>query len=88
MLEAGRGELIFKPRGQCHGFWNAGDQPARLLEIISPAGFENYFREVAPLLASPEPDEQAIGGMLARYELAMDFSTAPALAKRHGLSVD
>lgn len=31
------GDLIFKPRGQWHSFWNAGDQPARILEIISPA---------------------------------------------------
>jgi quercetin dioxygenase-like cupin family protein len=35
----GPGDLIFKPRNQWHTFWNASDQPARLLEIISPAGF-------------------------------------------------
>jgi quercetin dioxygenase-like cupin family protein len=34
------GDLIFKPRNQWHTFWNAGDEPARILEIISPAGFE------------------------------------------------
>jgi mannose-6-phosphate isomerase-like protein (cupin superfamily) len=33
-----RGDLIFKPRNQWHTFWNAGDEPARILEIISPAG--------------------------------------------------
>jgi hypothetical protein len=35
----------FKPRNQWHTFWNAGDEPARILEIISPAGFEEFFRE-------------------------------------------
>jgi quercetin dioxygenase-like cupin family protein len=85
VLEAGPGELIFKPRGQRHAFWNAGDQPARLLEIISPAGFENYFREIAPLLATPDADEAAIGEVLGRYELDLDFSTIPLLAERHGL---
>jgi mannose-6-phosphate isomerase-like protein (cupin superfamily) len=40
----GPGDLIFKPRNQWHTFWNAGDQPARLLEIISPAGFETILR--------------------------------------------
>ena len=40
------GDLIFKPREQWHTFWNAGDAPARVLEIISPAGFENYFPRV------------------------------------------
>ena len=44
VLEAGPGELVFKPRGVPHAFWNAGDEPLRLLELISPAGFENYFR--------------------------------------------
>ncbi|MBA3349069.1 MAG: cupin domain-containing protein [Actinobacteria bacterium] len=85
VVEAGPGELVFKPRGQQHAFWNAGDGPARLLEIISPAGFENYFRELAPLLAAPERDEAAIGEVVRRYELDIDFSTIPTLAKRHGL---
>jgi len=30
------GDLIFKPRNQWHTLWNAGDEPARILEIISP----------------------------------------------------
>jgi mannose-6-phosphate isomerase-like protein (cupin superfamily) len=56
------GDLIFKPRGQWHTFWNAGDAPARILEIISPAGFERYFEELLELLptAGP-PDPNAIG---------------------------
>ena len=55
VIEAGPGELVLKPRGVPHAFWNAGDEPARLLELISPAGFENYFRELAALLAAAEP---------------------------------
>jgi hypothetical protein len=42
VLEAGPGDLLFKPRGVAHAFWNAGDEPARLLELISPAGFERW----------------------------------------------
>jgi hypothetical protein len=45
VLIEGPGNLIFKPRNQWHTFWNAGDVPARILEIISPAGFEEFFRE-------------------------------------------
>jgi mannose-6-phosphate isomerase-like protein (cupin superfamily) len=56
-LEAGPGDLLFKPRGVPHAFWNAGDEPARLLELISPAGFEHYFRGLAPLLATSERDQ-------------------------------
>ncbi len=40
------GDLIFKPRSQWHTFWNAGDTPARILEIIAPGGFEEAFREM------------------------------------------
>src|SRR5213083_952663 len=43
------GDLIFKPRNQWHTFSTAGDEPARILEIISPAGFERYFEELVDL---------------------------------------
>ena len=46
MLVSGPGDLIFKPRNQWHTFWNADDEPARILEIISPAGFEKHFAEL------------------------------------------
>lgn len=85
VLEAGPGELVFKPRGIAHAFWNAGDEEARLLEIISPAGFEKYFRELAPLLAATDRDEGAIADLVTRYELDIDFSTIPTLAEQHGL---
>jgi mannose-6-phosphate isomerase-like protein (cupin superfamily) len=88
VLECGPGELVFKPRGVAHAFWNAGDEPARLLELISPAGFEGYFRELAPLLAAPERDEAAIREVVDRYELDIDFGTIPVLAERHGLRLE
>ena len=40
------GDFVFKPRNQWHTFWNAGDGPCRVLEIISPAGFEHFFDEL------------------------------------------
>lgn len=46
-LVAGPGSYVIKPRGLMHTFWNAGPGPARLLEVISPAGFEAYFIELA-----------------------------------------
>ena len=85
VVEAGPGDLVFKPRGVAHAFWNAGEEPARLLELISPAGFEDYFRELAPLLAAPERDEAAIGEVVDRYQLDIDFATVPTLAERHNL---
>ncbi len=45
VVYAEAGDLAFKPRDQWHTFWNAGDEPCRILEVISPAGFEHFFRE-------------------------------------------
>jgi quercetin dioxygenase-like cupin family protein len=85
------GDLIFKPRGIPHAFWNAADEPARALEIISPAGFERYFAELAPLFppANQGPlDEEAVRAVREKYGLEMDMSSIPVLAERHGLLVD
>ena len=51
--EAGPGDLVHKPRDQWHTFWNAGDEPCRILEIIAPAGFEDFFRELDGLGGAP-----------------------------------
>ena len=47
------GDLVVKPRGIPHAFWNRTDEPARLLEIISPGGFERYFAELGAAAAAP-----------------------------------
>jgi hypothetical protein len=79
------GGSIFKPRNQWHTFWNAGDAPARILEIISPAGFENYFRELGVEPRSGAPDRQRLAALCARYELDMDLSSVPDLVQRFGV---
>src|SRR4051794_41052303 len=55
VVYADRGTLVFKPRDQWHTFWNAGDGPCRILEIISPGGFERLFEEAAEPLESTAP---------------------------------
>ena len=86
VIEAGPGELVVKPRGVPHAFWNPGDEETRVLEIISPAGFEQYFADLAPELARPgEPDAHALAEIRARYGLTMDSASREALIKKHGL---
>ena len=79
------GDLIVKPRGQWHTFWNDGDEPARILEIISPAGFEQYFAELVEAGGSTalEPSERA--ALAARYGLDVDPQSIPDLVARFGL---
>ena len=88
VVEAGPGELVAKPRGVPHAFWNAGDEPVRLLELISPGAFEQYFADLAPVLsAGGPPDLEALAAIQQRYGLTMDFASIGALCERHGLQV-
>jgi mannose-6-phosphate isomerase-like protein (cupin superfamily) len=88
ILYASPGDLVVKPRGVWHAFWNRRDEPARLLEIISPAGFERYFAELAPLLPPQRvaPDFAGLAALQERYGLRMDMDSAAAIAEREGLS--
>jgi quercetin dioxygenase-like cupin family protein len=83
------GDLVVKPRGIPHAFWNRTDEPARLLEIISPGGFERYFAELAPLLPPQReaPDFPALAALQARYGLTMDMDTVATISEREGLTV-
>ena len=85
VLVAGPGDLIFKPRNQWHTFWNAGDEPARILEIISPAGFERFFAELVDLGGVGQADPQAFSDLRLRYGLEMEPDSVPELIERFGL---
>ena len=81
------GDLIFKPRGQWHTFWNAGDQPARILEIISPGGFEGYFDGMVELLGhGGPPDPAAVVRLAGEYGLEVDLASVPGLCERYGVN--
>ena len=84
-LEAGG--YIVKPRGELHSMWNASDEPARMIEIISPAGFEKYFLELAEATAAVggRPDPSVIAPIAERFGLSFDFAEVPDLVARHGL---
>jgi quercetin dioxygenase-like cupin family protein len=82
------GGYIVKPRGELHTMWNAGSTPARMIEIISPAGFEKYFLELAGAVAAARglPDEATMGSLAGRYGLSFDLAEVPDLVARYGLT--
>ncbi len=84
----GSGGYITKPRDELHSMWNAGPAPARMIEIISPAGFEKYFEEAAELFLAGDgaPDPQALAALADRYGLTFDFTWVPDLIERYGLT--
>jgi quercetin dioxygenase-like cupin family protein len=85
VLVGGPGDLIFKPRNQWHTFWNAGDEPARILEIISPAGFEQFFDELVALGGVTQTEPATLAALCSRYALEMDPDSVPRLVDRFDL---
>jgi quercetin dioxygenase-like cupin family protein len=79
------GDLIFKPRNQWHTFWNAGDEPASILEIIAPAGFERFFEELVDMGGAAGADPEAFGELASRYGLEIDPDSIPGLLERFDL---
>src|SRR5437764_5291673 len=87
VVEAGPGDLVFKPRNQWHTFWNAGDEPCRILEIISPAGFEHFFRELDAMGGALKADPEALAELNDRYGQKMQLDSVPELLERFGLQI-
>jgi len=85
VLEAGPGDLVLKPRGEWHTFWNAGEEPCRILEIIAPAGFERFFAELVDLGGVAQADPAVLGDLCGRYALEMDPASVPGLIERFGV---
>ncbi|MBD3218606.1 MAG: cupin domain-containing protein [candidate division Zixibacteria bacterium] len=79
---ANQGDWVFKPRHQWHTFWNPDDEPCEIIEIISPAGFENYFREVSKAWG----DMEAFARINEKYKLGMKFESVPDLCERFSLT--
>ncbi|MEV6304498.1 cupin domain-containing protein [Actinoplanes sp. NPDC051861] len=81
------GGCIAKPRGEAHAMWNAGPEPARMIEVISPAGFELFFRAVADMIEAGDPDPERGAALAAEHGLS--FVDTPWLAdvvRRFGLN--
>src|SRR3954464_14036510 len=87
VVEAGPGELVHKPRNQWHTFWNAGDEPCRILEIISPAGFEHFFEELVDMGGVLNATPEKVAALSDRYGLEMKPESVPELLERFGLVV-
>jgi mannose-6-phosphate isomerase-like protein (cupin superfamily) len=87
VVEAGPGDLVFKPRNQWHTFWNAGDEPCRILEIIAPPGFEDFFKELDGLGGAIQAQPDELAALNARYGLEMRPESVPGLLERFGLQI-
>ena len=68
--------------------WNAGAVPARMIEIITPSGFERFFRELTELTSHGAPDPADVAALAERYELPMaQPDWLPDVVSRYGLTL-
>ncbi len=88
VLQATPGCYILKPRGILHTFWNASSKRAKIIEIISPAGFEKFFAEVANLFQGNElPDFEQLTPIANRYGVLLDMTWIPELTAKYNLKL-
>ena len=84
VIQAPAGTLLFKPRGIPHTFWNQSSMPARVLEIIAPAGLERYFEELDGLITPNEPpDIPRLMALAQKYSLELDMRSVPDLSQKY-----
>jgi len=90
-FKAAADAYVLKPRGVPHTFWNPGPKPARVLEIISPASFEEYFEELAGILSSTPPGEPPdfarIAGMAGSYGTIFHMERLAEITEKHGVQL-
>jgi quercetin dioxygenase-like cupin family protein len=68
--DAPAGTYAFAPPGVVHTFANRTDVPVRFLNLNTPAGWEDYIRDLAEATpADGPPDPRLMGEILMRYDV-------------------
>lgn len=81
------GSWILKPRGVMHTFWNAGPAPARIIELLTPGLFEQFFRRMTALASTGELTDEGMDALAVEYGTTVAMDWVEDLATRYGLEV-
>jgi hypothetical protein len=68
VIHAKPGTFVFATPGVRHAITNSGNNRARILIGCIPPGHENYFDELAALLAKGGPPDAAMAALRKRYD--------------------
>jgi quercetin dioxygenase-like cupin family protein len=77
------GSYVLKPRHVSHAFWNAGPEPAQVIELVTPGTMDGYFEELHALAL--RRDGAAIDEHHLRYGVLFDPERAAELVTRYGI---
>ncbi len=70
--EVGPGDVVFAPKGQVHAFQNHLQKPCRFWLLVSPAGFEDFYRELSADSAGKDaPDADRIRVICERHGIRL-----------------
>jgi mannose-6-phosphate isomerase-like protein (cupin superfamily) len=87
-LDLAPGSYLVKPRGIPHALWNGGSVPARVVEIISPAGFEDYFEKIEPILREHGPEwTEKFYGLADQYGITLEDAWVDELSQKYGVKL-
>lgn len=64
----GAGTFVCVPPGVTHTFSNTSEQPVRFLNFNTPAGWENYMRDLGRAGADGPLTAETIGRIASRYD--------------------
>jgi len=85
------GAYVLKPRGVMHAFWNAGPEPAVVIELIAPGTMDHYFADLIALAIDPRRSEEerrtAIERHQERYGVTFDLAKGEELVRQYGIAV-
>ena len=86
--EIATGASIVKPRDIPHAMWNLADESARILELVMPAGLDEYFVELAPILREKGPEwTQRYYALAEQYGLTILDDWSNELQERYGITL-
>ena len=86
-FNAEAGSWILKPRGLMHTFWNAGPDAARIIELLTPGRFEQFFRRSVDLASRDELTDEVMEALATEYGTTVSMDWVEDLSSRYGLVV-
>lgn len=63
------GAVVVLPKGKPHAFKNTGGTTGRMMNTITPGGFEQFFEEVDQLPKNGPPDPVTLSNLAIKYKL-------------------
>jgi mannose-6-phosphate isomerase-like protein (cupin superfamily) len=84
VTEIHAGSWHVRPRGIIHTFWNSGKQPAKVIELYTPGGFEAYLKDLAELFKqNPNPPAPKIQSLAAKYDMVIHFELLKGIMDKY-----